>query len=208
MKKFIISIFTLIVCLSSIKGKAQSTAEELSKNEDLRMYVITSFTFIEKISNNLSRNEIVELQKFFENKENMESDFERELATITAKLKLESEANFIEYYNSLSIAISGLQKTFGTKFENVDQQILIDATNIIIQEQNNTSAKPCAHPWRYGLCAGAVSVEGTLAVSACLSAAGVTAGALTAPAILCVSAVTVWAANGILECSDKWCLEK
>ncbi len=60
-----IGISVLVICLISLKGMAQASAEKLSKNENLRAYVKTSFAFIEEISNKLSRNEIVELQSFF-----------------------------------------------------------------------------------------------------------------------------------------------
>lgn len=203
-------IFCFLISFSSISLFGQDvphyTSDELSQNENLRIFITKMLQFSEIIINNHSEEELQALPSFFEiAQRNNEVSYEEQLQLVVEKLKLSGSEVFVEYYESQRNTLNSLHEQFGVPINELEQDTLKLAINKILTNYVEQNSMGCEHPWKYRLCAGAKSFEGGIMLHGCLAMAGVSAGILTGPAVACLAGVTVWLANELNTCYKTYC---
>ncbi len=210
MKKLMMGLIAFVMCFSSFAQEIQP----LNENNDFINYVTKSSELIKKVSESLNfekekiKSALVTIEELKKNKELNESEA---ISKVTQILNLTDENIFIEYIQMSKNTIQKLRDSYGTKLDDVNYvsdeilkvlKISPDTEQPIIFSTPTTTEASCAHPWRMGLCAGAVMAEAQIMLAGC---SAVTAGA---GLVFFGAAILIWQTNGIAECNDKWCLNK
>lgn len=197
MKKIIIALYLTASFVTPLF--AQVTSEELSKNSNFSTYVTKFNSLIQYMTATFAKNELLTVKNQIDiiKKQNLsKSD---ELAAVANILKYNDITGLGSTLDIISSNHYEVTKTYGT----INSDIYGSAYNIVTENTSTTSSfveeSGCRRPWRFGLCAAAVGVEGAALLAACEAA---TVGVGT-PA--CVAAAALWAANGVADCREKYC---
>lgn len=191
---------------------SQTTSDDFAANQNLITYVNTLNSFCGILSNNLSKEELEELQLFLKNENNLASNTEDELELLRAKFKLNNPEILMSYLQTLKTSLSAFQQNFGNLNSLNTDSLTIGIAKISSDHAGGGfvsgeigSGGDCENPWRFRLCCAAAYFEGGIALSACLSAIGATAGVATPASIACAAASITWMFNKALECKKTWC---
>lgn len=197
MKKLIIIIFFAI---SGVTASSQVTSTELSNDNVFTDYVTKFNSMVDYVSTTFNRNMLLNIKAEIDNVKN-------QVLSISAELK--EVARILKYYDvsQLGILINDISSKHAElmrKYPTIDKDVFTNSYLTIME--NSASHVPsvaseggCRRPGRYALCAAAVGFEGAGLLAACEA---LTAGIGT-PA--CLAGAVVWAANGIADCSERFC---